>query len=1170
MARNWTEKQREAIYAEGDLLVSAAAGAGKTAVLSERIARLIAEGTNPDELLVVTFTKAAAAEMKARIEARLSELAEEAASQGDEAAGTRLAAAAAACERASISTIHSFCTSVLRRNYHSAGIDPGFAVADTTRARLLADTALSAVLEEAFLQNERERDPEFDALMTAVGDDEKLAELVVSLHTYAMAMPDPEGWLQRSVDIYNDNFLSSADMITRRLMASAQRELQVHLDIAKRLCSELNTDEYKSAVAALQEDMSSLLSLILLRDYDSMHEALSRITFARLSWPRGVDEDFKKPFKDYRDSMKANVKKLEKLFAFPLSDEARFAAKLSGPVDRLRHLVLRFNEEFSRLKAEDGIIDFADMEQLTLRVLRDDDIAKEYRRRFKYVFIDEYQDINPAQEAILTAVSHGNRFMVGDVKQSIYRFRQAEPNIFLQKYASYNGDGGRKRIDLNRNFRSDGAVLDSANLLFSQLMLGEGVGEIDYSDNAALISGQEAHEPADGELCGSAELVLLNYGDGATPSSGADDRQDEADEYSEDDENASSIEAAYAVRRIREMMANNALREGDTLRPMRYSDFTVLLRSAKDSARRWISVLTDAGIPCVSDTGGGFFDAVEVRVFMDLLRIIDNRRQDIPLLAVMRSHVYSFTEEELIHIKADYQGDDMLDRVIAAAADEKQPGWSIKCSKLLEDTERWQQQSRLMSQGEFIGMLLDETNFEANCAALKGGEARGANLAALWECARRLNDSAGAGLHGFIAYMEQAKAAAAMEMPQTPFTDAVRIMTIHRSKGLEFPVVFLGGITRRFNRTASRQTGVFDPELGIGLCSVYGDRQAKCLLQRAIVTNDELRLNAEEMRVLYVAMTRAKNALIMLGAAKKAYDFAEKLMRPLDDVRIMHANTYADWLLGAYLPNGAESGEAEVPLPCGDKIKFGIYEAAGAESSSPGMEAEGFAQWRQEAAFADTTDIEKLFYYCYPSEEDPLLPSKLSVTGLTLHGAELAERPRFMQTEAPLTGVAIGTLTHRLLQLISLAPHTEESVKEELRALTLRGNFTPREAEVIKTESVLKFFNSPLGRRLLSSPRAEREREFNIMLPASELIGAGSSAPIMLQGIIDCCFIEDGAWVLIDHKTTRVEPNRTARTVAEQYRRQLELYAAALNKLTGIPVKQKYVYMLSVDEAVEL
>ena len=648
MARSWTPKQNEAITAEGDLLVSAAAGAGKTAVLTERIARLISEGCPVDRLLVVTFTRAAASEMKERISARLKALSAEASETGDDAAAASLTRASAACESANISTIHSFCTNVLRRNYHEAGIDPAVRVADQLDAELFAAKAMSEVIENAFLRNEKTPDEGFSGLLAAVGKADALEELIRSLYRFTSARPDPQSWLERAVKNYTDDFDTAAKQAADDLIGYICEELQIFFDIAKRLRSEVA--DHPNICAALDDDMSFYMSLMLRRDYDEWVGAIGGYSFSRLTWARGTDEAEKEGVKNYREAVKKFHTGLKKRFSHTLAEEAAFAKRLSRPIAALKELTDEFMQRYSAIKEEEGVIDFSDMEQLTLKVLRNDEISREYRERFRYVFVDEYQDINPVQEAILSAVSHGNRFMVGDVKQSIYRFRQAEPAIFLEKYRTYTGEGGRRRIDLNSNFRSRAAILDAANMLFSKLMRGGAVGEIDYSDNAALISGF----PEEAER-GSVELTLIDPDPEGRPTFPL--YGDEEDDASEDAGKA-GLQAAYAARRILDIMQNERLAENGGSRRYRWSDFTVLLRSVSPVALEWMNTFADAGIPCLCDNGPGFFDAIEVRLFIDLLRVIDNRRQDVPLLAVMRSAIFGFADEELIHIKADYEGRD--------------------------------------------------------------------------------------------------------------------------------------------------------------------------------------------------------------------------------------------------------------------------------------------------------------------------------------------------------------------------------------------------------------------------------------------------------------------------------------------------------------------------------
>ena len=1140
-----------AIEASGDLLVSAAAGAGKTAVLTERIARLISEGADVNELLVVTFTNAAAMEMRSRIEARLTELSESA--EGERAVNLRHAAAS--CERANISTLHSFCMNVLRRNYHEAGVDPAFEVADNIEREILLTKALNETLENRFLLNESTPDEGFKALIAAVRNDLRLDSLIRALYAFCIARPDPDAWLSMALDNYTVNFKEVSSDIASSLVSSAHSELQHFLDRAKELS--VSVDEVHAGVRdALRDDMSMLLALILQNDYDSISTGLSAASFSRLTWKRGTDEDEKEDVRLYREELKKSVTRLKKVFSHSLSEEARTAELLSAPIKALIELTRDFMERFRIIKEEAGVIDFSDMEQLTLTALKNPGIADEYRSRFKYIFIDEYQDINPAQEAILASISKGNRFMVGDVKQSIYRFRQAEPNIFIDKYNTYNGENGRIRIDLNRNFRSRTAVLDAANLLFEKLMKGGSVGEIDYSDNAALISGTPDN-PA-----GSVELVLID------PETETYFDYDPAEQEETESSTNAKLQAAYAAKRILEIMetCSKYTADGEALK-YRFSDFCILLRSAKNSVTDWVNTLSDCGVPCVTALGEGFYQAIEVRLFVDLLRVIDNRRQDIPLLAVMRSPVFGFTDEELAHVKSDYEGNDILDRAISASRDEQRPSWSIKCSEMLTKIDEWRDKKRLMELAVLVSSVLDESKLKAYVSALHGGGAREDNLETVVSLAAKFSSNGGS-LSGFIRFMDAAKESGTEPAKAPPAADAVKLMTVHASKGLEFGVVILGDITKKFRRTYDRDVGVFDSKLGIGLCSVSGGRDEKSMLQRAIASREADRLNAEEMRLLYVAMTRAKDRLILLGVKKNAREYAEKLAHPLSDIRIMRADYYIDWMLGAYFPKGLSN---PVRFKNGGELSLNIVGREQSGSSSRGMSADRFSEWLQNAAFVDADGLNERFTLRYAEEADTLLPSKLSVTGLTLLPVKVANAPRFMLADSSVSGADIGTLTHRLLQLIPIKAHTEESVGEELRLLTERGIFTKDEAKLISVGSVVRFFSSDIGKRLIASERAERERSFNLLIGANRLIDTPSDTPIVLQGIIDCCFIENGSWVLVDHKTTHVDGSRnTARIVAERYRKQLELYSAALERLTGIKVAEMYVYLLSSNEAVKL
>ncbi|MBO4383854.1 MAG: UvrD-helicase domain-containing protein [Clostridia bacterium] len=1158
MPRTFTDEQLSAITLEGDLLVSAAAGAGKTAVLTERIARLIYEGAPVESFLVVTFTNAAAAEMRERIEERLKELSK---LEPDLDGAARLTRAAAACDRANISTLHSFCVSVLKRNFSAAGVDPAFRAAEPADADILFNKAMDAALEEKFRETETSPDPAFDALLTAAGSDEKLAELIKKLFDFAESRPDPDGWLDLCVSRMTDGAEETLRMLEKRLVEDSRNELEHFAARARALRVELPEDQ-RGIAKALDSDLGIMLSLSLAEDYESWVRGLPEASFERLNWNRGTDPAEKEEVAGYRKRFKDCIDRLRSLFAHSSAEEETFIRLLAPPVVELVSLVRRFKEKYAGLKEDAGVIDFRDMEQLTLKVLKDPGVAEEYRRRFRYIFVDEYQDVNPAQEAILSAVSHGNRFLVGDVKQSIYRFRQADPTIFIDKYRSYDGSLGRIRIDLNRNFRSSPVVLDAVNAVFSELMRGEKVGEIDYSDNAALVSGKPEVFRGAGEV----SITLIDPKAGGPEAFTEPGEPPFFDPEGGSQETGASLEAAYAAKKILHIMENCTVPEADGARKYRYSDFAILLRSAKGVVRDWMSTLALYGIPCVTAAGEGFYESIEVRLFMSLLRVIDNRRQDIPLLAVMRSPIFMFTDEDLVHIRADHREKDILSSVVSAAKDPASPPWGVKCRGMLEALDRWRMKQRIMELSDFVACVLDETRLRAYVSSLYGGTARAENLETLVALAGSFSASGGS-LSGFIAYMDDSKKTSKLPAALQPVCDAVKLMTIHSSKGLEFDTVILGGITRAFRRTYNSDVGIFDSELGIGLCSVSGDRKLKSILQRAIAMREATRLNAEEMRLLYVAMTRAKTRLIMTGVKDKAEEKAASLAKPLDAVRIMRANNYADWLFGALFPAGIDDPPV---FPSGGTVSFAVTGSA-VSGASRGMTPTVFAEWLQKAAFTDASRLRERFALSV-NDGSADIPSKLSVTALSKEPVRIESLPRFMTDRNEFTAAERGTLTHRLMQLVSIRPHTDLSVREELRALTERGFFTEEEANAADVSSVANFFSSDLGRRMIASPRVEREREFDMLIGANELpeLETAKTASVMLQGVIDCCFIEDGEWVLVDHKTSKVDRNHSARTVAERYRRQIELYSKALYKLTGIRVKAGYVYLLSAGIAVEM
>ncbi len=1163
MAQSWTKEQLRAINAEGSLLVSAAAGAGKTAVLTERIARIIAGGTSVSELLVVTFTKPAAAEMKSRIEKRLYDLAE---STSDEAAKRRLSREAGEVSHASVSTLHSFCTNLLRRSCHEAGIDPAFRPAEDAEAALMFKDALDEALEACCLSAEENRDPDFSALVDLCEGDSALCTLAASLYEFMMARPAPFEWLRDAVAAYDEKFDIYFERAQSVLCRIAQRDMRVLLSRARELYewSDINAPRY---TAMLAQDMSDMLAFAQLSSYSSWYDALCTYKPVRRP-PAEKQGDTPSEVLSYRKEYSTLLAKLREIFRFDLQQERLIAESIAPAMRGLYALMELTRANYSRAKAERGVIDFSDMEQLALRVLNNPEIAREYRERYKYIFIDEYQDTNLVQDAIIERIRRpDNLFLVGDVKQSIYRFRQAEPASFLEKYESFRGEVGT-RIDLNANFRSSLVILEAANLLFEKLMHGKAAGEIDYSDNAALVSGTNISG-------GAVEIHLIDM----SSEDGDEGRNDAAgeDEDEEEEFERSEREAMRAAQLIREIMERETVSDSNGERPYRFSDFAVLLRSTKGTAANWANILSAMGIPCYAELSDGYFNAIEVQVFMNLLRVIDNRRQDIPLASVMLSPIGGFTYRELIHIRGDYAGDDLLDRLIAAASGEDEA--AAKAYEFLHRIDDWHERSRFIGVNELIGALLDETRYYTFVGALPGGAVRRANLDMLSQRAHSCEKNGLLGLDSFIRFIDGARDSASLGASQTINADAVRIMSIHKSKGLEFPVVFIGGITKQINRSFTKAPGVFDRELGIGLRLRRGGGSIKSVLQRAITYLEHSKQTAEEMRVLYVAMTRARSRLYMLGAAKDAGQLAAKFAVPLNDYRVMNARSFLDWIMGAYFPHGLnqENARRGVELNLGSgSLKLHIVPGAMLSKPSGRMDSSAFKRWTEKSMETDFSDVAKLFSYRYPNEQDTLLPSKKSVTELSEaqfkseHETRAYAAPVFLRTQRErLTAAERGTAAHKLIQHIALRHHDASSIEAELKRLTEAGILSGEEAEGICVENIAAFFASPLAQRMLKSDLVKRELEFTLVIAANEVGLSERDTPLLLQGVIDCCFMEDGEWVLVDYKTSRASED-SAHSVASRYSMQLQLYSKALQKLTGIPVKQRYIHLLGAGISVEL
>ena len=1142
MATNWTAEQRRAIETPGSLIVSAAAGSGKTAVLTERIARHILEGASPDDLLVVTFTRAAAAEMKKRIGDRLSALAAQ--QQGDEAA--RLYAAAESIGRANISTIDGFCSHVLRRHFDIAGLDPAFRAGEEAENLALRQEALDELMERYYAQKG------FSDLVDAFGEEAEFSAQFLRLYDFIMAQPEPMEWLKEAIDKYDiaEDALPLCPAAEEYLKGLKVR-LGACMDILRSRRDEI-AEDYPKTAAILDDDLTQLGGALLQKSLRGYANQLSACAFATFSM-RGAEKSYSKYVKNPRDDMKKEVQKHIALSGKPMGRQAKLLAGIKPLLDMLYSFTGDFIALYSEKKEQAGIIDYADMEHIALGLLRLPAVAKEYRDRFSFVFIDEYQDCSPLQNALFSALARpDNLFIVGDVKQSIYGFRMAEPTMFTERIDEFSRRDAA--LHLSANFRSSNEVIEGVNSIFTPIMTKE-TGGVDYDETARLVHGRRDASP------GGAELHVISR-------SAPLDTGDAADENTEEQLLAAEAEALFAAGRIRELLCESFTdRKGNT-RNYKYSDIVILHSSPKNVAEAWVRTLSREGIPVYAELTGGYFDAIEVQIFLNLLAIIDNPLQDIPLISVLRSPIGGFSTEELITLRADCR-EGLFYEALKAGADRDTP-LGHKAGGFLGRLKRWRAQGELYDITELIAMLLEDTGFENYVSALPGGQSRRANLEALIKNAGIYSNS-GHGIRGFLRFMEKARSGDSLGAAQIASANVVRLISIHKSKGLEFPAVILGGLSVNFNKKSRSSVLVLDSSLGIGLKAARGSSRELNLYHSAIAERIWRREISERMRLLYVAMTRASEKLIMLCSFRDVEKGLGAGRIPVTPNTCSGAERFADWILPVLFssPSGNPLREylGMPPLSGHKPILCAVHPALRASALGAALPREEYLAFTRQAIEEGPGEYAELFAWRYPYGADTVLPSKISVSQLIGNLPELGQYPDFMRDSMAERAVSRGTAAHKLMEHLPIAKHTFASVNACLKELTDRGTLTKKEAEGIYAANIVDFFSKGLGSRMLASPRVERELAFNHRVKANSVFDADTDETLLLQGIIDCCFIEGGGWVLIDYKTDYV-PKGRAKEVAMSHAKQLRLYKSALEELTGIPVKECWIHLLSTGESV--
>jgi len=1148
---DYNPQQLAAIQHEGGtLLLSAGAGSGKTAVLAARIARLVLKGVPVERMLVVTFTNAAAAEMKRRVRLRLAEAAEDASLPPAERQNAR--AGLLALPSASVCTLHSFCTSILRRHFAACNLDPGFRAADDFEAGALA----AASAEEAIAASVVEGDEGFLAFYDGFGgrNGRALPGLLLSAWNFLTTRTDIDAFLDDALRRFDasPSELSSSPAAMTILRHYARRCTQA-ADILRAAAGDLPmTDEGMAVRELLLSDADAMAAFAgALPAGRATLDDLAAYQFPRLAFRRNSILP-KERVKEARNRAKALAKPDSLAVDARLSDgewQARLLAMQKPQAKGFFDLIRRFRAIYSARKEERGLVDFSDMEHLALKALSDPEIAAEYRRRFTHIFIDEYQDSSEIQEAIIGTFAEGKDvFLVGDVKQSIYSFRAAKPELFLDRARRAKlGDG--RVLPLNVNYRTSPSLLRCVNDLFSRAMRGN----VRYGEEDALHPGRQ--DAGDVPLhvrviCGQAE--------------GAD---------------AVEAEARLAARLIKERM-QSPITIGEKTRMPAFEDFCVLLRTVSGTAEVFCQVLASEGVPAFADLTGGYFDAIEVQVLFNLLRLVDDRRQDVALLSVLRAGIGGFADSDLAQIRIrakkrwrDRKPDAVDDEPIsyydalALCAAEGEDALSQKCAAFLAFLDEAREESRILPLSRFCEWIVRRTAYDDAVSVLPGGETRLANVRRFLDQARAYEAGSPRGLPGFISHLDGALAAGKdLGSSTVGGAGCVRVMSVHRSKGLEFPIVFFCCANRQYNAMETRSPLLWSARGGLCMRAYSPEERASCetLYHRAAVRELEDAMREEELRVLYVALTRAKEELTVIGTAKDL----EKEARSWADENGGPEKSHLEVLMRA-AADFAEAAElfaqAGVPVlrphaPHEGSWAFHLHPAEELLAEEAQRESrERFERWAAEAALADPSAFAaKLWRF----EAGKTLPAKVAATALLAQKAasDYSRAPRFAQGER-LTPIQKGVAVHLLLRHVELDREiTEEYLHNRLKELVAREMLPENLAQAADVPAVARFFASELGRRMQRARQVLREQPFSLL----QEIGGRK---VIVQGMIDACFIENGAWVLVDYKTDRAASPEQA---AQEHAAQLSVYSRALEEATGIPVAEKYVALLQLGANVRL
>ena len=1218
----WTKEQQDAIYDSGsNILVAAAAGSGKTAVLVERIInKVINENVDIDKILVVTFTNAAASEMRERILEAIYKKMEELPDNKD------LQRQLILINKASICTIDSFCLDVIRNNFFEIDVSANFRVADTTEIELLKQEVIDDIFESKYVNNDKDFLKLINTYTTYI-DDDPLKELILKIYGYIQSSPFPEVWLKEHIEAFNikktDNF---ADTIWGKILLDDLKEnLEDFVLRLKRVERNLMKDEelLKYKVVISQDIINLEYMIENINSWDKCNEIAGTKVFD--TWPtdRKIQSELKDTAKSIRDSVKkkfnditANVRAYNSLEAY------ENIYSMYDILKAIEAVILEFSEKFAAKKREKNIVDFNDIEHFALKILvkrnddgsiSDTDVAKKYKSKFQEIAIDEYQDSNYVQEYILTSVSKGNNiFMVGDVKQSIYKFRQACPDLFLDKYSKYNlkdeGITSGQKIQLFKNFRSRSNILDVTNIIFENIMSNK-LGDIDYNENEFLNLGADYKNPEESvkNYAGKTEIHVIDLKEPEINVFKGDDEEEDDSSNQERIEDV-VLEARYVANNIKKLLESDYMvfdKKTKEYRNITYKDIVVLLRATSVSAPIYESEIAKLNFPVFSDVSSEYLESMEIQTIMSVLKIIDNPMQDIPLVTVLRSSIAGFTDNELVKIRLknkkqafyislkEYDGDTELVQ---------------KIKNFISNLKRWQAEEKYMSLDELIWQIYIDTGFYNYVTLMPNGALRQANLKMLFERAKQYESASFKGLFNFINFIDKLHTSSG-DLSSAKLIgeneNVIRIMSIHKSKGLEFPVVYLCGTGKQFNMQDLNRSILLHQELGIGPKYINKERfiEYDTLAKDAIKIKTKVESLSEEMRVLYVALTRAKEKLIITGISKdwdKTYNEKQDLIdtykgtmgKNINSSVLKKYKTYLDWITLVYLNNKDTIK---------DYIELNTYKKQDilkelSTDTAENNEIDIIKELNEKSKNVKKEDVEflkKNMMWVYGYINSVAVPTKTSVTKVKQMANEVNDeeiisleeldennnqnietremaKPKFLNEEQELTGAEKGTLMHLCFQRLDhTRDYTRADIDNFVKDLVDRNIITELEENAINKFKLVEYTKSNLWHELKVAKKVYKEQPFYINLKSGEIYNDDSNENVLVQGIIDLYYINNNdEIILVDYKTDWVEEGEE-QSLVNKYTKQLELYARALEKSLDQNVSKKYIYSVRLNKMIE-